>query len=127
MPQLWLKDGESASPSENLPRTSDAVLFMIALYLLRIPQIANALRLCPQPLVGLRGQPAGDHLLESGVVHEPGEDLFVLIHPFHEQGFEEVLEDQLELVPGIHDGCLLERLVGGCRLDNLIKEAGQPG
>ena len=88
----------------------------------RIPKKAYPFRLRPQPLVCLRRQPAGDHFLESGVVHEPGKDLFVLIHPLHEEGFEEVLEDQFKFVAGIDDGGLLEGFVGGCRFDYLIEE-----
>src|SRR5687767_4198011 len=53
-------------------------------------------------LVSLVGHPCRNDLLEWHVVHEPDKDFLVLVHAIDEESFEDILEKQLKLVPGIH-------------------------
>jgi hypothetical protein len=55
--------------------------------------------------------------LERWTVHEPHEDLLVLVHALHEKRFEQVLEHELESVSGIYRGRLSDagEAGGTCR------------
>jgi hypothetical protein len=54
--------------------------------------------------------------LERWTVHEPHEDLLVLVHALHEKRFEQVLEHELESVSGIYRGLSDAGEAGGtCR------------
>ena len=79
-------------------------------------------RVAAEPPVRLRGHPGGDDLLKRQIIHEPHEDLLVLIHALHEEILDQVLEHQFELVSGIHRRRLPQATVGHGSLDDLIEE-----
>lgn len=67
-------------------------------------------------------QPTRNDFLEGLVVHETGENFFVLVHSFHEQCFQQILEHELKLVTRIDSRRLLQGHIRDCRFDNLIEE-----
>lgn len=64
----------------------------------------------------------GDQSLESFVIHEPSENFFVLIHPFHEKGFQQIFEQQLEFFTRIRNSYLPQVSVCHGGLDDLVEE-----
>ena len=72
--------------------------------------------------IGLRCHPRRHDLLEGYVVHEPDEDLLILVHALDEQLIQEVLEHQLELVARIDTSCLAQAIVGHCCFDSLVEK-----
>lgn len=78
--------------------------------------------LSPQSLVGFRSKPGSDRLLKGRIIHEAPEDFFILIHTLNEEGFQHILEHQLEHVLRVHLGRLPKRLVRRRRFDDLIEK-----
>ena len=72
--------------------------------------------------VGLLGHPCGNHFLEASVVHEPDEDLLVLVHAIDEQLLEHVSEEELEFVARVDRSGASKAVVGRGRLDDLVEE-----
>ena len=72
--------------------------------------------------VNVGRQPLGDEGLEGRVVHVAGEDFLVLVHSLNEQGFEEVAEDEGELVFGVDLGGLPQGSSRQGRFDDLVEE-----
>ena len=76
----------------------------------------------PQPSVSLCCQPCGNGLLKRRIIHEPNEDVLILVHAFDEERLQQILEHQLELVLWIHGGGLSHAVIEHSRLDDLVEE-----
>jgi hypothetical protein len=77
---------------------------------------------CAKSAVRLLGHPSCDDLPDGRVVHEPHEDLFVLVHALDEKALKQIPKDQLELILGVHGSSLKQPIVGDCSLDDLVEE-----
>ncbi len=75
-----------------------------------------------QAAVCLGRQTRRDGFAERRVVHETHEDFFVLVDALHDEGVQQILEDQLELILRIDGRCLLDGLVAQGNLDDLVEE-----
>jgi hypothetical protein len=62
------------------------------------------------------------------VVHEPHEDLLVLVHALNEEALKQIPEHQFELVFGVHGAGLAQPIVRDSSLDDVVEEElGPPG